>query len=211
MGFLKSLTYLWKNVVHLGTFENPAQTVLQAFFWKSSSLLHRFDHGPKLRQGPSKIHQYPAPGWVWINKRSSLCKWSAMEALRAICINISLCDMAPLRKHDFFLIQTWALFQVHLSIWCLLSSLQKLFHILLLFLPEKGISGLGLMSTTRLTGNVSVKYAISKLKIIFGNISASTETLFTGLLRGVWQMSLPWNLVYLTSTWVFSVTQAKLL
>lgn len=41
------------------------------------------------------------------------------------------------------------------------------------------------MSTTRLTRNVSVKYAISKLKMICGNISASTETLLTGLLRGV--------------------------
>lgn len=77
---------------------------------------------------------------------------------------------------------------------------------------KKRISGLGLMSTTRLTRNVSVKYAISKLKMICGNISASTETLLTGLLRGVWQMSLPWNLVYfLFLLWVFSVTQAKLL
>lgn len=64
------------------------------------------------------------------------------------------------------------------------------------FYLKKEISGPGLMSTTRLTGNVSVKYVISKLKIICGNISASTEILFTGLLRGVWQMSLSWNLVY---------------
>lgn len=129
-----------------------------------------------------------------------------MEALRTICRNISICDMAPLRKCDFFLIQTWALLQLHLSIWCPLSSLQKVFHILLPFLPEKGISGLGLMSTTRLTENVSVKYAISKVKMICGNISASTETLFTGLQRGVWRMSLPRNLVYFPLPPGFSVS-----
>lgn len=45
------------------------------------------------------------------------------------------------------------------------------------------------MSVTILAGNVSVKYTISKLQMICGNISTSTEA--SGLLRGVWQMSLP--------------------
>lgn len=44
-------------------------------FLKMPFLLHRFDCGPKLiTQGPLKIHQYRAPGWMWINKSSIFCK-----------------------------------------------------------------------------------------------------------------------------------------
>lgn len=46
--------------------------------------------------------------------------------------------------------------------------------------------------------------------MICGNISASTGILFTGLLRGVWHLSMPWNLVhFLPLLWVFCVIWAK--
>lgn len=56
------------------------------------------------------------------------------------------------------------------------------------------------------------KICYFKAQVICGNIAGSTETLFTGLLRETWQLSVPWNLVhFLPLLWVFCVNWAKVL